>query len=63
MALERVAKRVAQGGHSVPDDVVRRRFESGWRNFNEMYKPLVDGWQLFDNSGPEPILLEEGGRL
>ncbi len=63
MALERVAHCVAQGGHAVPDQVVRRRFEAGWRNFNDMYKERVDGWQLFDNSGPEPVLLDEGGRL
>ncbi len=63
MAIERVAQRVANGGHHVPDHVVRRRFEAGWRNFNDVYKGLVDGWQLFDNSGPEPILLDEGGRL
>ena len=63
MAIERVAQRVAQGGHAVPDHVVRRRLEAGWRNFNDVYKGLVDGWQLFDNSGPEPVLLDEGGRL
>ncbi len=63
MAIERVAQRVAQGGHAVPEQVVRRRFEAGWRNFNEFYKELVDGWQLFDSSRPEPVLLDEGGRL
>ncbi len=63
MALERVAQRVAQGGHAVPEHVVRRRFEAGWRNFNVVYRGLVDGWQLLDNSGPEPALLDEGGHL
>jgi predicted ABC-type ATPase len=63
MALERVAQRVAQGGHAVPEHVVRRRFEAGWRNFNEVYKGLVDSWRLFDNSGREPVLIGEGGAL
>jgi predicted ABC-type ATPase len=63
MALERVAQRVAQGGHNVPDQVVRRRFEVGWRNFNAVYKGLVDVWRLFDNSGLEPVPLDEGGTL
>jgi len=63
IALARVAQRVAQGGHKVPDHIVRRRFEAGWRNFNTAYQGLADGWQLFDNSGADPVLLEEGGCL
>jgi len=35
MAIERVATRVAQGGHDVPEAVIRRRFEAGLRNFNK----------------------------
>lgn len=59
MALARVAARVAQGGHSVPDDVVRRRFAAGESNFDR-YKYLVNSWQLYDNSGIPPVLLGEG---
>ena len=59
MALARVAARVAQGGHNVPETVVRRRFAAGVRNLDR-YKLLVNGWQLYDNSGAPPILLEEG---
>ena len=59
MALERVATRVIQGGHNVPEDVIRRRFAHGRKNF-ERYKVLVDSWQLYDNSGVPPILQEEG---
>jgi predicted ABC-type ATPase len=33
LAIERVAVRVAQGGHAVPEDVIRRRFAAGCRNF------------------------------
>jgi len=50
LAVARVATRVAQGGHSVPEDVVLRRFESGLRNFHEVYRPLVNSWMLYDNS-------------
>lgn len=42
LALARVAARVAQGGHSVPETVIRRRFAAGWHNFNSTYKLLVD---------------------
>lgn len=59
MAIERVANRVHQGGHNVPEEVIRRRFEHGIRNF-ERYKMLVDSWQLYDNSDIPTILIAEG---
>jgi predicted ABC-type ATPase len=60
LAVARVATRVAQGGHPVPEDVVRRRFESGLRNFHAIYRPLVNSWMLYDNSGPTPLLIAGG---
>lgn len=60
LAVARVAARVAQGGHSVPEEVIRRRFDNGLRQFHEVYKSIVDSWALYDNSGPTPILLESG---
>jgi predicted ABC-type ATPase len=62
LALARVKARVAQGGHHVPAAVVRRRFKKGWGNFELIYRPLVDRWMLYDNSGAAPVLLEQGGR-
>ncbi|WP_027390250.1 zeta toxin family protein [Chrysiogenes arsenatis] len=59
LAIERVATRVAQGGHVIPDPVIRRRFVAGWQYFDNLYRPLLDCWQVYDNSGEEPILLEE----
>lgn len=59
MAIERVAARVRQGGHHVPEDVIRRRFAHGIGNF-ERYKLLVDSWQLYDNSAIPATLIEEG---
>jgi len=56
LAIARVADRVAQGGHSIPEPVIRRRFRLGLRNFHELYKPLVSAWKLYDNSGVSPIL-------
>ena len=50
-AIARVAARVAQGGHNVASAVVRRRFDSGLRNFQDIYKDLVDKWWWYDNSG------------
>ena len=59
-AIRRVAERVKQGGHSVAEDVIRRRFDAGRRNFLQIYRHRVDYWMWFDNSGDEPILIEEG---
>lgn len=59
-AAERVAVRVAQGGHDIPREVIARRFVKGWDNFEQVYRPLVNSWQLFDNSGSEPRLVSEG---
>lgn len=59
-AVARVAMRVQQGGHDVPEKVIRRRFASGMRHFLELYRQRVDYWQWFDNSGPVPRLLDEG---
>ncbi len=63
MAIARVRQRVAAGGHNVPEDVIRRRFHAGLRNFRQVYQPLVDEWVLYDNSGDEPVRLDEGYKL
>jgi len=59
MAIHRVKLRVAEGGHNVPEDVIRRRYHKGWNNFHNVYKHCVDAWVIFDNSGETPIVLEE----
>jgi|ERR1035437_6432630 predicted ABC-type ATPase len=59
-AVARVATRVRQGGHDIPEPVIRRRFEAGARNFRDVYRSLVDEWRAYDNSGSEPILIEGG---
>ncbi len=59
-AVARVAMRVRQGGHNIPPDTIRRRFSAGLNNFRDTYRHRVNYWQLFDNSGEVPLLLEEG---
>ncbi|MCD8302365.1 MAG: zeta toxin family protein [Prevotellaceae bacterium] len=49
-AVKRVAKRVSQGGHNIPIDVIYRRYASGLRNLFLMYAQIVDYWALYDNS-------------
>ena len=41
LAVARVTARVTQRGHSVPEDVIRRRFKQGWRNSENVYRGLV----------------------
>ena len=60
-AIERVAARVSQGGHHVPEVVIRRRFAAGWRNFRKIYRHEADDWFLYDNSSSTPVLIERGG--
>ena len=60
MAVARVAARVSQGGHNVPEADIRRRFDTGLNNFHEVYKQIVDGWTLYDNSGNVPEVIERG---
>ncbi len=61
LAVARVAARVAQGGHDVPEAVIRRRFDSGLRNFQTLYRDVVDEWSWYDNAGFTPQLLASGG--
>ena len=58
-AIKRVAQRVLEGGHDVPEPVIRRRFDAGWRNFDQVYRGLVDEWALYDNADDTPTLLAE----
>lgn len=62
LAVARVAERVRQGGHDIPEPVIRRRFTAGLRNFEGHYRAAVDAWAVYDNSGDEPVLLEWGER-
>lgn len=59
-AVARVAQRVLQGGHNVPEAVIRRRFVAGRVHFEEVYRPIVDAWALFDNTDIVPVLLDSG---
>lgn len=68
-AVARVAQRVSQGGHGVPEEVIRRRYHAGLRQLFATYMALVDSWTLYDNSiagpptilahGPNPLVIHE----
>jgi len=61
LAVQRVAFRVLNGGHDVPEPTIRRRFKVGLRNLFRVYAPVVDTWRVYDNStGTEPELIASG---
>ena len=62
LAIGRVASRVQKGGHNIPDDVVKRRYERGLYNFFNYFKFEVDNWSLFDNSQIPLKMIAEGGK-
>lgn len=65
LTVARVIERVRQGGHDVPEAVVRRRFIAGLRNFLDLYQGVADTWQLFDNAstdGPRLIASSRQGQ-
>jgi len=48
-AIARVARRVSQGGHFIPEDVIRRRYRAGLWNMLHLYLPLADDATIYDN--------------
>lgn len=61
LAKERVKQRVLNGGHSIPDDVIERRYKAGIKNLNTIFCNLVDSWRIYDNSKNETELIAEKG--
>ena len=53
MAKERVALRVAEGGHSIPTETIERRYHNGIANLFAIYMDMVDICYIFDNSEGE----------
>ena len=57
LAVARIRDRVAEGGHNVPIQDVKRRFNRSISNFFRLYEPLLDSWMFFNNAGSVPILI------
>jgi predicted ABC-type ATPase len=58
-AIDRVARRVLNGGHGIPEDVIRRRYSASIRNMRDFYLPLADEAEIYDNSDNGRILIAE----
>jgi predicted ABC-type ATPase len=61
LAVARVAQRVKQGGHNIPEATIRQRYQRSLHNFFAMYQPVASTWQVFDNTREEPAQLVASG--
>lgn len=59
LALRRVAERVRAGGHNVPGEDIRRRYNRSIANLINLYLPLADRWVVYDNSSDSPRRIAE----
>jgi predicted ABC-type ATPase len=60
LAIERVKMRVSEGGHNIPEVIIRRRYMSGIRNLLKLYKPVCDYWIVINNSENPFKVIAEG---
>ena len=65
VTIDRIRRRVTEGGHNIPEDVSRRRFFKTIQNFFALYRPLMHTWKLIENNLQQPRLLavEKLGKL
>jgi predicted ABC-type ATPase len=59
-AIQRVADRVAGGGHNIPEDVIIRRYHRGIFNLINLYMPICDSWIVVNNKSVVPELIAKG---
>lgn len=62
LAIERVRARVASGGHNIPEETIRRRYESGKKNLADLYLHVCDEWLVIDNSTVPPEVVANKGQ-
>jgi predicted ABC-type ATPase len=59
--IKRVSKRKLLGGHFVPEKEIRRRYERGLLNFFNLYAPIAERWEFYENTKKPRRLIAEGG--
>ncbi len=63
LAIERVNARVKEGGHNIPEDVIRRRYKKGIFNLINIFIVLCDYWLVFDNYDESFTFVAEGDNV
>jgi predicted ABC-type ATPase len=58
MSITRVRRRVADGGHGIPESVIRQRLAKSVAYLESHYKPVVDEWYIWDSLEGEFRLAE-----
>jgi predicted ABC-type ATPase len=58
-AIARVARRVSQGGHNIPTDTVLRRYYASVWNMRNLYLPLADEAEIYDNTDRKRVMIAE----
>jgi predicted ABC-type ATPase len=61
-SVARVARRVARGGHGIPEEALRRRYLLSLEYLETVYKPIVDEWEVYASSDEGLSLLEMSPR-
>jgi predicted ABC-type ATPase len=59
LAISRVAERVAQGGHNIPEEVIRRRYKAGLENLSK-YQKVVNSWVMLNGDKTPPEQIKQG---
>ena len=62
LAIQRVAERVAHGGHNIPQDVIIRRYSAGISNLFNLFMNEVDSWMIYDNSDNDRVEIAVGSK-
>jgi len=60
LAIARVKRIVAEGGHNIPEEVIRRRYKKGIKNLFHLFILIRDYWIIIDNSQKPYIVVAEG---
>ena len=60
-AIERVAQRVLNGGHGIPEADIRRRFKRGIYNLLHLYMPICDSVLVYNNAHGDALLVARRG--
>jgi predicted ABC-type ATPase len=60
LSIARVKRRVLEGGHNIPEEVIRRRYTKGIYNLFNLFIPICDYWKIIDNSQKPYVIVAEG---
>lgn len=61
-SMERVRRRVAAGGHGIPEEIIRRRFGKSAGYFDNLYKSIVDKWYIWQSVEGDFVLAKSWER-